>query len=102
MNASDLQELADNRAEFAGPVTFTQGATVRPDVDAVPMNGAGAGLYGDGGNIRQRAFEIGWDKLPGITPKNGDLIDDGDTVWRVIEVINYREAAAWRLPVEET
>lgn len=101
MKTSDLQSLDAINAAFAGPVTYAQGATVLADVPAIPMNNAGAGLFGDGGNIRQRGYEIQWADLPGLTPVNGDLITDDGQQWRVLEVINYREAAAWRLPVEE-
>lgn len=94
----DLSALTDIAAAFSQPVTWTQNPTV-VNVRAVLFNARGDDPIGTGMSVRQRGYEIPQAALP-FEPKNGDVISDAGQDWRVIDVMDYEEALAWRVQVE--
>lgn len=93
----DEAALIAIHAAFSDPVIWKR-ADDEQSLDAVLFYEDGGLPYSDGGSVNRRGYEILKSALP-IEPENGDLIIDGPT-WRVIEAIDYAEAAAWRVMVE--
>jgi hypothetical protein len=94
----DMSALSDIAAAFAQPVTWQQNGQTVPAA-AVAFNTRGDDPIGTGNSVRQRGFEIPKASLP-FEPANGDLITDDGQQWRVIDVMDYDEARAWRVQVE--
>lgn len=94
----DAAALADIHAAFAQPVTWRQDGTI-VDVSAVLFNGHGDDPIGVGMSVRRRGYEVRKADLP-FDPRSGDNITDSGQQWRVIDVMEYDEAAAWRVHVE--
>lgn len=96
--ALPASSLADIHAAFALPVTWRQEGEAPVECTAVPFHDPGD--RGFGRSVGRKGFEVPKELLP-FEPENDDIVVDGTDVWRVIEVINYREANAWRVFVEE-
>lgn len=94
----DAAALADIHSAFAQPVSWQQDA-VTVAVSAVLFNARGDDPIGVGMSVRQRGYEIPVADLP-FEPRYGDRITDAGKVWRVIDVMDYEEAEAWRVQVE--
>ena len=94
----DAAALADIHAAFAQSVAWEHDSFV-VDVPAVPFNARGDDQIGVGMSVRQRGYEVRKCDLP-FEPVYGDIITDADKQWRVIDVMEYDEANAWRVQVE--
>ena len=72
------------------------------DLDAVlmPFHDAGDDPIGVGRSVRQKGYEVRKADLP-FAPVNGDLIICEGCDWRVIDMMDYEEADAWRVFVEK-
>jgi hypothetical protein len=80
---------------FAQPVTWHQQGEAEVTCTAVLFHGAES----DYSSVRRRGYEVPLSSLP-FKPKNGDIVLDDGVAWRVIEVIDYDEAKAWRVFVD--
>jgi hypothetical protein len=80
---------------FAQPVTWQQQGETDVTCTAIVFHGGESEFS----TVRRRGYEVPVADLP-FKPKNGDLVIDGGTAWRVIEVIDYDEASAWRVFVD--
>jgi hypothetical protein len=94
----DTAALNDIHAAFAQPISWQQDAA-QVNAVAVVFNARGDDPIGDGMSVRQRGYEIQQNALP-FEPRNGAIITDAGTQWRVIDVMEYDEARAWRVQVE--
>ncbi len=94
----DAAALADIHSSFAQPVTWQQDSA-SVSVTAVPFNARGDDQIGVGMSVRQRGYEVQLADLP-FEPRYGDVITDSGKLWRVIDVMEYEEANAWRVQVE--
>jgi hypothetical protein len=94
----DISALSDIAAAFAQPVTWKQNAQTVA-TKAVAFNARGDDPIGTGNSVRQHGYEIPKVSLP-FQPANGDTITDDGQQYRVIDVMDYEEARAWRVQVE--
>jgi hypothetical protein len=97
---TDLAALQAIHDAFAVPVEWTQGSTVVSDISAIAFHDPGDDPIGVGRSVRQKGFEARKSDLP-FEPALDDQIDDAGVIWRVIDVMDYEEAAAWRVMVEK-
>lgn len=91
--------LAAISKTFAITITYRfEGQEV--EAKAVLYHPPASELDGLGGaTARSRGYEIARAGFA-LTPRNGAQIVENGVIWRVIEVIDYEEASAWRLMVE--
>lgn len=94
----DGAALASIHSAFAQPVTWQQDG-VSVDVTAVPFNAHGDDPIGVGMSVRQKGYEVPYSSLP-FEPRYGDIITQSGRAWRIIDVMEYDEAEAWRVQVE--
>ena len=94
----DAAALADIHSAFAQPVSWQQDAAT-VNVTAIAFNARGDNQIGVGMSVRQRGYEVTQASLP-FVPRHGDIIIDDGLSWRVIDVMDYAEATAWRVQVE--
>lgn len=94
----DAAALADIHSAFAQPVSWQQDA-VSVNVTAIAYNARGDDQIGVGMSVRQKGYEVSQASLP-FDPRHGDIITDDGLSWRVIDVMDYAEATAWRVQVE--
>lgn len=94
----DAAALADIHSAFAQPVSWQQDA-LTVNVTAIAYNARGDDQIGVGMSVRQRGYEVAQSSLP-FEPRYGDIITDDGLTWRVIDVMDYAEATAWRVQVE--
>jgi hypothetical protein len=80
---------------FAQPVTWQQQGEADVTCTAVLSHAAES----DYSSVRRRGYEVPVADLP-FRPRNGDIVLDAGAAWRVIEVIDYDEAKAWRVFVD--
>jgi hypothetical protein len=96
----DISALSDIAAAFAQPVTWNQKSGLSNyATSAVAFNARGDDPIGTGNSVRQRGYEIPKASLP-FQPANGDTITADGQQYRVIDVMDYEEARAWRVQVE--
>lgn len=96
----DAQALAAIHAAFAEPADWQQDSLAPVACTVVPFHAPGELAFGRGTSAGRKGFEVPKTALP-FRPINGDIVTVDTVVWRVIEVIDYREASAWRVFVEE-
>jgi hypothetical protein len=77
-----------------------EGEAAVSGVTAIPIFGSGELPFGNGGSADQQGYEVQVAALP-FKPDVGDLLTDGEMVWRAINVVPYPSADAWRVFVEE-
>ena len=95
---SDVAALAAIHDTFCVAAVWHQdGQAV--SVTVVPFHSAGDDPFGVGGSVRRKGFEIPVAQIA-FRPRNGDQIDVSGVLWRVIDVMEYEEALAWRVMVE--
>jgi hypothetical protein len=92
--------LASIHAAFAQSVSWRQDGESPFDCTAILFHGIPNSHYDAGSSVRKRGYEVQTSALP-FRPRNGDLVIDDGTAWRVIEVIDYDEAEAWRVYVDK-
>jgi hypothetical protein len=80
---------------FEQPVTWQQQGEADLACTAILFHGGESEFS----TVRRRGYEVPVTALP-FKPKNGDIVIDSSTAWRVIEVINYDEVSAWRVFVD--
>ena len=85
---------------FAVSAEWMQGSDVVADISIVPFHDAGDDPIGVGRSVRQKGYEVRKADLP-FNPVNGDLIICEGSDWRVIDMMDYEEADAWRVFVEK-
>lgn len=97
-----MSELDDIHAEFADPIIYTPHGgdelaitAVRSDLDGMDLG------RGGGDTVRQIDFEVRKADLPD-RPTKQDLIVDSIGSYRVINIVDRPEIAAWQLSVEES
>jgi hypothetical protein len=95
----DAAALADIRAAYEQPVDWSQDGTTIVGVMGTLFHQGGDDPFGTGGSVRRRGYEVPVALLP-FRPRNGDQIVDAGEAWRVIDVVDYEEALAWRVMVE--
>lgn len=96
-DAAALQAIHD---AFAVAADWTQGASVISEIRIVPFHDAGDDPIGVGRSVRQKGYEVRKADLP-FVPANDDVIDAEGKIWRVIDMMDYEEADAWRVMVEK-
>lgn len=94
----DIAALNDIHAAFGEPISWQQDSA-QMNVAAVVLNAGGDDPIGDGMSVRQRGYEVQKSDLP-FEPRHADIITDSGQQWRVIDVMEYDEANAWRVQVE--
>lgn len=85
--------------KFAVDVTVTGAGLSGATVKAVPSNRAGDAFQGPGRSARTIAWTFMAADLPSA-PTRGMTIDDGTTLWRVVDIENLGGSASFRLVVE--
>lgn len=106
MDASQHEALAAIHAALAVAIAYTHREAGQADVvldglsspglTAVLFHGESDMPFATGKSAKVRGYELRMDDLP-FRPANGDEIEDDAGVWRVIDVEDYEEAAAFRV-----
>ena len=94
----DSAGLAAIHAAFAVDIEWLQDG-VAIQTSAIPFHAAGDDPIGVGLSVRQKGFEVRRADIA-FKPQSGAEIEAEGVVWRVIDVIDYEEADAWRVMVE--
>lgn len=111
MDAARLEALAAIHDAMAVPIAYTHSAPgvadvvldglSSPGLTGVLFHGASDMPFATGKAAKVRGYEIRAADLP-FRPANNDLIEDDAGVWRVIDVEDYEEAAAFRVRLAVT
>lgn len=88
------------RAAYEEPVTYTGAGLDEEVVMAIPSDSAAMPFQGAGATAREVSFEIAQAALP-ERPRKGNLIDHGANHWKVNDITQRDDVAAWVLVVEE-
>lgn len=100
MRADELAALAAVRAAYEEPVLYTGLGLDSEPIEAIPSFEEAPAFEGAGSTLRTVTFEISYTYLPG-KPRKKDLIVHGVNIWKVDDVTERDDIAAWVVVVQK-
>lgn len=100
MRADELSAVETIRAAYEEPVLYTGLGLDSEPIKAIPSFEEAPAFEGAGSTLRTVTFEISYSSLPG-KPRKKDLIVHGANSWKVDDVTERDDIAAWVVVVQK-
>lgn len=100
MREDELAALASIRKSYAEPVLYTGLGLDNEPLNAIPSYEQAPAFEGAGSTLRTVTFEIFYSDLP-EKPRKKDVIVHGANVWKVDDITERDDIAAWIVVVQK-